>query len=450
LLTGDPLKLVASALGFILLGMFTGNTVLLCLGLIFLIFIFAALELQSPENLQHHPSPETTIVYVDDELEIIHRVTVGKGVGLVTLGQNLPPHFSLIEGNNVQAYWINKPGETIELRYKIKCTRRGVYQLGGLNWEARHPLQLKPTQKSIFPEQSELVVKPRSLTAKRIRQQKIFTKIPMPEESRVKIGVPTTTFKELREYTTGDSYKQINWKATARKLMNPNSKPSVNEYEREGRRVVFIFLDTNKALGLGTSLKNSFEYAVQATLGLSEFYLTRQCMVGLILFNSNHKGSDKKPRNRQEHSQQHYLFPETGKVQQYKIHRLLLDTEIGATDNSILESTNHIKGHIRGTNPLFILVTRLHDENQQNIVKGLTELRKYSRKSQNMKNMMLINVSGYNLSIKKRGDKTAAEILQHYENAQLNALRRLGVTAVNWDPSEHTITEVLLQQVKQR
>ncbi|MBE0633615.1 hypothetical protein IH574_03500, partial [Candidatus Bathyarchaeota archaeon] len=71
-------------------------------------------------------------------------------------------------------------------------------------------------------------------------------------------------------------------------------------------------------------------------------------------------------------------------------------------------------------------------------------------KSQNMKNMMLINVSGYNLSIKKRGDKTAAEILQHYENAQLNALRRLGVTAVNWDPSEHTITEVLLQQVKQR
>ena len=446
MLTGDPLKLVASALGFILMGMFTGNTILLSLGLITIIFTYTALEINPPENLTHHPPPESIIAYVDDELDITHHVTVEKGTGLVTLGQDLPTHFSLLEGNNIQAYWVQKPRQILELSYKIRCTRRGVYHLDNLNWETRHPLQLKPTTRGIFPESIELIVKPRSLTAKRIRQQKIFTKIPMPAESRVKVGVPTTTFKELRDYNTGDPYKNINWKATARKLMSPDSKPSVNEYEREGRRVVFIFLDTNKALGLGTSLKNSFEYAVQATLGLSEFYLTRQCMVGLSLFNSNHKETPKP--SKPDHSQ--YLFPETGKVQQYKIHRLLLDTEVGTTENTIHQAADQMKGHIRGTNPLFIIVTRLTDENHDNIVKGMTELRKYSRKSQNMKNIMLINVSGYNLSIRKRGDKTAAELLQYYENAQLNALRRLGVTAINWDPAEHTITEVLLQQVRQR
>ncbi len=450
MLTGDPLKLVVSALGFILMGMLTGNTILLCIGLISLVFIYSALELQSPTNLQYLPPPESIIAYVDDELEITHQVTVEKGLGLVTLGQTLPPYFGLIEGNNIQAYWVQKPNQILELSYKIKCTRRGAYHLDHLNWETRHPLQLKPTEKGVFPGQLELIVKPRSLTAKRIRQQKIFTRIPMPAESKVRIGVPTTDFKELREYNTGDSYKQINWKATARKLMAPNSKPSVNEYEREGRRVVFIFLDASKALGLGTSLKNSFEYAVQATLGLSEFYLTRQCMVGLSLFNSNNLEPEHRRKPSQEKSLQYHLFPESGKVQQYKIHRLLLDTEIGATDNGIVEAADLMKGYIRGTNPLFIVVTRLHDENQQNIINGLLELRKYSRKSQNMKNIMLINVSGYNLSIKKRGDKTAAEILQHYENAQLNTLRRFGVTAVNWDPSEQTITEVLLKQVKQR
>ena len=447
MLTGDPLKLTISALGFILMGMFTGHTILLCLGLITLIFLYAAIEIQPPTNLQHLPPPESIIAYVDDEHEITHTVTVEKGTGLVTLGQNLPAHFSLIEGNNIQAYWIQTPGQTIELNYKIKCTRRGVYQLNNLNWETRHPLNLKPTEKGVFPEQSELIVKPRSLTAKRIRQQKVFTKIPMPAESRVKIGVPTTNFKELREYSTGDPYKNINWKATARKLMTPNSRPAVNEYEREGRRVVFILLDTNKALGLGTSLKNSFEYAVQATLGLSEFYLTRQCTVGLSLFNSNNQGKTPKPIKK---DQPQYLFPETGKIQQYKIHRLLLNTEVGATDHTIHQAADQMKGYIRGTNPLFIIVTRLTDENHPNIIRGMTELRKYSRKSQNMKNLMLINVSGYNLSIRKRGDKSAAEILQHYENAQLNALRRFGVTAVNWDPAENTITEVLLQQVKQR
>ena len=450
MLTGDPLKLVASAMGFILLGMFTGNTVLLYLGLISLIFIFAALALQGPDNLEHYPPPESMIAYVDDELDIVHQVTVGDGRGLVTLGQALPQHFGLIEGNNVQAYWIQKPGETIELRYRIKCTRRGVYQLTGLNWETRHPLQLRPTKRGQFQEKSELIVKPRSFSAKRIRQQKIFTKIPMPAESRVKMGVPTTNFKELREYNTGDSYKQINWKASARKLMSPSSKPSVNEYEREGKRVVFIFLDTNPALGLGTSLKNSFEYAVQATLGLSEFYLTRQCMVGFSLFNSSQWKTMIQSKTVQEKSLQHFLFPESGRIQQFKIHRLLLDTEINTTSSSIHEAANLMKGYIRGTNPLFIIVTRLHDENIKNLITGMTELRKYSRKSQNMKNIMLINVSGYNLSVKKRGDKTAAEIPQHYENAQLRSIRRLGVTAVNWDPSKHTITEVLLQQVRQR
>jgi uncharacterized protein (DUF58 family) len=437
-------------MGFILLGMFTGNTVLLYLGLISLIFIFAALAQHESENFQHSPPPESLIAFVDDELDIVHQVTVENGRGLVTLGQDLPPHFGIVEGNNVQAYWIQKPGQTIELRYKVKCTRRGVYQLSGLSWETRHPLQLRPTKRGQFPEQSELIVKPRSFSAKRIRQQKIFTKIPMPTESRVKIGVPTTNFKELREYNTGDSYKQINWKATARKLMAPSSKPSVNEYEREGKRVVFIFLDTNPALGLGTSLKNSFEYAVQATLGLSEFYLTRQCMVGFSLFNSSQQKTARQLKTVQVKALQHCLFPESGRIQQFKIHRLLLDTEINSTSSSIHEAANLMKGYIRGTNPLFIIITRLHEENLQSIINGMTELRKYSRKSQNMKNIMLINVSGYNLSIKKRGDKTAAEILQHYENAQLRSIRRLGVTAVNWDPSEHTITEVLLQQVKQR
>jgi len=447
LLTGDPLKLVVSALGFILTGMFTGNTILMSLGLITLIFTYTALDVQSPSGLQYQPPPESLIAYVDDELEITHRVIVEKGVGLITLGQDLPAHFKLVDGNNVQAYWVREPEQVLELRYKLKCTRRGVYQISNLNWETRHPLQLKPTDKGTFPEQTELIVKPRSFTAKRIRQQKIFTKIPMPAESRVRIGVPTTTFKELREYNTGDPYKTINWKATARRLMTSNSKPTVNEYEREGRRVVFIFLDTSEALSLGTSLKNSFEYAVQATLGLSEFYLSRQCMVGLCLFNSEEKESKE---DIYENLNNVYLFPETGKIQQYRIHRLLLDTEVDVTENSIFEAADMMKGHIRGTNPLFIIVTRLTDENKRNIVKGMNELRKYSRKSQNMKNIMIINVSGYNLSIKKRGDKTAAQLLQYYEKAQLNTLRRLGVTAINWDPSEHSITEVLLKQVRQR
>lgn len=440
--TLDPLKLALSALGFTFTGMITGNSVLIGLGLISLLFTIISTSISAPSEPIISPVMESNILYVDDEYSVEYKIQVENGTGLLTLGGDIPPHFELTEGNNIQSFWVDDEHRDITFNYIMKCTKRGVYSIQAPFWEVSHPLGLKPTKLGRFPEITDLIIKPRTLTAKRIRRQKLLSQIPMPAESRIKIGVPTTTFKELREYSHGDSYRQINWKATARK--GGMGKPTVNEYEREGRRVVFIFLDTSSTLGLGTSLKNSFEYAVQATLGLSEYYLSRQCMVGLCLFNSD---STLSPTSSRENL---FLFPETGKVQLFKVHRMLLNTELKASKSSLSEAVNQMKGHIYGTNPLFVIVSRLNGKNQPELTKGIMDFRKYSRRSRSMTNVMLINVSGYSLSISKRGDKTAAGLLEHHENAQVSDLRNLGITAINWNPSQHSITDVLLSQVTHR
>lgn len=440
--TGDPLKLALSALGFTFTGMITGNSVLIGLGFISLIFTLITTSIPEPNDPTLSPIVESSILYVDDEYQVEYDVHVEQGTGLLTLGGDFPAHFELIEGNNIQSYWVEDKNRDFSFTYTMKCTKRGVYQIQAPKWEVSHPLGLKPTRQGRFPDVTELIIKPRSLTAKRVRRQKLLSQIPMPAESRIKIGVPTTSFKELREYSHGDSYRQINWKATARK--GGQGRPSVNEYEREGRRVVFIFLDTSSSLGLGTSLKNSFEYAVQATLGLAEYYLSRQCMVGLSLFNSDTKVSQIRGRENL------FLFPETGKVQLFKVHRMLLDTELRESTSSLPEAVNQMKGHIYGTNPLFVVVTRVNGENQPELTKGIMDFRKYSRRTKGMSNVMLINVSGYSLSITKRGDKTAAKLLELRESAQMNPLRNLGITSVNWNPSLHSITDVLLSQVGKR
>lgn len=440
--TSIPLKLALSALGFTFTGMITGNSVLIGLGFISLVFSIISTGISEPSEPVLSPLVESSILYVDDLFEVEHNVRVEEGSGTLTLGGDLPPHFELIEGNNIQSFWVENGNRDFKFKYTMQCTKRGVYTIKAPRWEISHPLGLKPTQRGRFKDTTELIIKPRSLTAKRIRRQKLLSQIPMPAESRIKIGVPTTTFKELREYSHGDSYRQINWKATARK--GGHGRPSVNEYEREGRRVVFIFLDTSSTLGLGTSLKNSFEYAVQATLGLAEYYLSRQCMVGLSLFNSDSQQSLTRERENL------FLFPETGKVQLFKVHRMLLDTELKESSSTLSEAVNQMKGHIYGTNPLFVVITRVNGKNQSIITDGIFDFRKYSRRSRSMSNVMLINVSGYSLSIKKRGDKTAAELLEHHESAQIRALRNLGITTVNWNPSEHSITDVLLSQVAQR
>ncbi len=443
MLTGDPLKLALTALGFILTGMVTGNSVLLGLGLIPLIFTIVSTNLQGPSEPKLGALPESIIVNVDDELALDYIVEFEAGSGNVTLGGDIPLHFELLEGNNIQTFWIDEKNRAIQLSYRIKCTKRGVYQIRAPRWEICHPLGLEPTRLGQFDEVTELIVKPRSLTAKRLRNQKLLSQIPMPAESRIKIGVPTTSFKELRAYSHGDSYRQINRKATARKGMH--NRPVVNEYEREGKRMVFILLDTSPALGLGTNLKNSFEYAVQATLGLSEYYLSRQCMVGMCLFNSGLVGSS--GRSGRENL---FLFPEIGRVQQFKIHRTLMGTELKASNSSLSDAVNQMKRHIYGTNPLFVVVTRVHDRNKDELTKGIMDFRRYSRRSRGLSNVMLINVSGFSLSINRRGDATAAVLLEHKETSQMAAFRQLGITTANWNPSEATITDVLLSQVKRR
>lgn len=470
MLTGVPLRLSLSSFGFILTGMATGNMILIYLGLIPLFFVVISLFIESPSVLSAPPIDESISVEVDEELEVSRSVTVREGWGLVTLGEELPSSFELLRGNNFHVFWKEPRPTEIELRYRVKCTRRGTYQLNKLNWEARHPMYMTPTLSGVFPTGQELIVKPKGLRIKRIRQQKIFTKIPMPAESRIKIGVPTTDFKELRAYSWGDSYKQINWKATARNYRGVQHIPIVNEYEKEGRRVVFIFLDTSTSLSLGTDLRNSFEYAVQAVLGLSEFYISRQCKLGLALYNSESGvRDDDKVRHLSGSFREHdqgdsmvkpvhtgigkgvLLFPETGKIQQYRVHRMLLDTEMASTYYSLDEAVGYVRGHLRGTNPLFVIVTRVHDQNFDSLVSGVRELTKYTRKTRRQSpNIMVVNVSGYSLTVKNRGDKTAAQLLEYQENAYLNRLRGLGLMAVNWHPTRQSITEVLLAQVGRR
>jgi hypothetical protein len=167
--------------------------------------------------------------------------------------------------------------------------------------------------------------------------------------------------------------------------------------------------------------------------------------VGMCLFNSGLVGSS--GRSGRENL---FLFPEIGRVQQFKIHRTLMGTELKASNSSLSDAVNQMKRHIYGTNPLFVVVTRVHDRNKDELTKGIMDFRRYSRRSRGLSNVMLINVSGFSLSINRREDATAAGLLEHKETSQMTAFRQLGITTVNWNPSEATITDVLLSQVKRR
>jgi len=477
-LTRDVLELIVSSFAFLVFGMFLGNLILVVLGLFPIVFLALALLIGQPERVEVTRRGEDLKVWVDGQVGDTLTVAVRGGVGLVTVADRLPKSFRLDEGTNFKVLWKGMRDAEASFSYKATCAKRGLYELTSVAWEARHPLGITQNRLGGYPAPRTFIVQPRPLFVRRIRQRKALTRIPMPMEARIRFGVPTTDFKEIRDYATGDSYRMINWKATARMLSASPRPLQVNEYEREGKKVVWIFLDCASHMALGTTVKNTLEYAVQAALGLTHFYLSRECRVGLCIYDYDAYmwegifqrtqpppdvgdaltsvepmeapvptvSAEAPPLGAKPLVRRRIIFPDLGRRQQFKIMREMLKVDIRYSDESLREAIHSCRGHIVGTRPLFIIITMVEAAKTRGLFDGIRELHRYSGRWRQRSSIIVFNVLGYSVAAQSPEEEMAAEVLEFHNRPVYAALRRLGATVVNWNPRTQSFARALLEQ----
>ncbi len=88
-----------------------------------------------------------------------------------------------------------------------------------------------------------------------------------------------TEFERLRDYTTDDEFRRINWKATARR-----NKPIAIEYETERSQHVICVLDTGRLMRPPIGELAKLDYAVNTALLVSYVATLRGDQVGLLTF----------------------------------------------------------------------------------------------------------------------------------------------------------------------
>lgn len=477
-LTRDVLELVVSSFAFLVVGMFLGNLTLIVLGLFPTVFLAIGLLIGQPEEVEIRRGGEDLKIWVDGQVRDDVTVSVKGGVGPVTVGDLLPKSFRLDEGSNFKVLWKGLGDVEAAFSYTATCAKRGLYELDSVAWETRHPLGITQNRLGGYPAPRTYIVQPRPLFVRRIRERKALTRVPMPMEARIKFGVPTTDFLEIRDYTSGDSYRMINWKATAR-LMSAAPRPlQVNEYEREGKKVVWIFLDSASHMALGTTVKNTLEYAIQATLGLTHFYLSRECRVGLCIYDYDAyqwegtfqrirplpdlapalapleqmeeptpaTGAEAALSEARPQLRRRIVFPDIGRRQQFKIMREMLNVDIRYSDESLKEAIHSCRGHIIGTRPLFIIITMIDAAKTRGLLNGIRELHRYSVRRRRRPNIIVFNVRGYSVAAQSPEEEIAAELLEFHNRPVYAALRRLGATVVSWNPKAQSFAQALLKQ----
>ncbi len=84
-------------------------------------------------------------------------------------------------------------------------------------------------------------------------------------------------------------------------------------------------------------------------------------------------------------------------------------------------------------------------------MEGLREFQRYIPRTRTRTiNVILLHVSGYRLASKDEAQEAASKLLELEERAFTGPLRKLGVTVVNWRPTQQNLFEVILSQAVRR
>ncbi len=266
-----------------------------------------------------------------------------RGFGIARVRHTLPEHFELVEGSNLEECVVFGR-RLVRIAYRAKATRRGLYRLDRLEYEVES-FSRAFVKRGVTGTPVTLEVKHRPPKLRRVREIRGRARSPMPGIDVAKIGVPGTDFREIRDYMPGDSMKFVNWKATARK-----GKLMVNQYEVEGKKAVWIFLDANPYMLHGTSIKNYLEAAIEVANALAYYYTSRGHKVGLYVVGDRR-----------------LIYPDVGSRQFRRISRALLEVEGGK--ERVNDAVENCKKMLLLYNPLLILITRAERVKAESILK---------------------------------------------------------------------------------
>lgn len=373
-------------------------------------------------------------VKVDGTIAVNVDIEINNGLGLVIIYDTLPDEFELIEGNNITSTWKGLGKKSLSLNYKIKCPKKGIYKLTKTKCFVKHVLGMKKPREFESEKEIELKVKPFSSKIEELKRKHIGN-LPIPKADVARIGVSTTDFKEVRDYNYSDPLRMINWKATAKRGLH--NRPKVNEYEVEGKKTVWIFLDGSKYLKTGSSVENVFEYCVEAADSFTKFFAEKGYLVGMYIYNSNRK----------------MFYPESGKKQYRKISKELIKLELyDGTEEGFDDAVEKCNAYLHAYNPLSIIITDLYTQYSDSFRKGINGLRKITggNRKEHLP-LLILNVLPYSLNPSSDTIyKKNSEIIHKIENQDIKRyLNRIGARVIDWDPKKENFFRTFSREVKE-
>ncbi|MBN1210329.1 MAG: DUF58 domain-containing protein [Myxococcaceae bacterium] len=178
------------------------------------------------------------------------------------------------------------------LTYTVHPPARGDARFGDLHLRLLGPLGLCARQVRV-PAGQPVKVYP-DLTALTREALTLARASDAPAERSQRRPGEGREFESLREYRTGDDYRTIDWKASARR-----ARTMVRVYQPERNQPVLLLLDCGRHMAGKVNGRRKLDHAVDAALRLAKVSLDAGDLVGVLAFASEvrtylppHKGRE--------------------------------------------------------------------------------------------------------------------------------------------------------------
>ena len=169
-------------------------------------------------------------------------------------------------------------GGTKTILYTLTPKTRGEYNFGRIRVFVKTPLALAERRIS-RSESTDVKVYPSYLQLRHYQLLAMSDNLTEQGIKRIRRPGNNTDFEHIREYVTGDDYRTINWKATARR-----NQLMVNVYQQEKSQQVYCVIDKGRVMQQAFDGMTLLDRAINASLILSYVSIQKEDKAGIITF----------------------------------------------------------------------------------------------------------------------------------------------------------------------
>ena len=316
-----------------------------------------------------------------------------------------------------------KSGERKNFCYSLRPVERGEYHFGAMNVMCSSFFRLVK-RRYCFDENRMLPVYPSFIQMRKYELLAISNRLTMSGIKKIRRVGNTTEFDQLKEYIPGDDVRTINWKATARR-----QKLMVNKYQDERAQQVYSLIDMGRIMRMPFEGMTLLDYAINASLVISNIAWVKQDKPGLLAFN---------------HRVQHFLPAERKGSQMFRIQESLYNLKTNFLETDYERLYGYVKTHIPQRS-LFLVFSNF--ETLNGLKRQIRYIRRIARQHlvviiffENTELRKLLDAPAKNT--KEIYDKTIAEKFEFEKKLIQRELHAYGVQSIYTTPERLSVNVI--------